>query len=899
MSLSQHSTVGRYAGRPGCHRSGAMAATSKGILAALVFLAVLSPRDAHAWKPKHHIFTGNEAIAEILAGVDSVTVDGRRYGVMPEIAQAVRNHPAAYRAGCIGPDGFPDLTFGQMIVHPDWKADGGTYTHEWLDHMYRVAWTYYNTHGGNADGQRALAFMYGFLTHAGGDLWGHTLINSFAGGSWPEIPDGDLSIAVRHIIVEEYISKRVPPTDMSIDVPTDFIYQMFVVNRTTYEMSRGASISGYFGIPYFVGLRDRLVATRSGLDCGWWPWQWFDCIEEAYINAWIADIDVGLQAWPGRMAEVGRHLFIDESERHMDGAKKDFQSFAYDHLLSMYGAPDFIGGILAGFDSITQWVESLLSINIPSVGDLVVYFIESAYGISFDELKEYFTHPVNYINQAPLFATNTSARLDLLIASNGTTFDSDQFAANANTITLGKMILLGPDELNRIQRDHGVGPLFGGANDAVPAGMRDNIMLGWIRSLDGDHQWRRTPYGDPGLRHSEGMTLWVDCPSRERVFRALFTDWEQHDPPANFPDDEDACECWNDQAPTITVAFNRDVIWPPNHKMAPITAQVTVTSGCDPSPQFALLAVTSDEPDDGHGDGHTHDDIQGADIGTPDTEFSLRAERMGGEDGRTYTVTYAAWDAEGNADTTSFAIRVPHDKCGTARVASGFRGDGAALCERSSPFILVIPSATDVPGDAMTCVKRIDPERCFVGDHKAQVAPISCRVGDVTDDGLDDLVLFFGSGALEATDHSGPDRRHIGLRYEERSGAGYLVPNIFDLGRPIKLPDSWVLPGDGVADVDPGAVPMATALVGIRPNPFNPSAEISFDLATPGSVRVAVYDLRGVLVRTLAETSLGVGRHEVTWDGRGMQGEPVASGVYFIRLQAPGVSQTMKAMLAK
>jgi flagellar hook assembly protein FlgD len=92
---------------------------------------------------------------------------------------------------------------------------------------------------------------------------------------------------------------------------------------------------------------------------------------------------------------------------------------------------------------------------------------------------------------------------------------------------------------------------------------------------------------------------------------------------------------------------------------------------------------------------------------------------------------------------------------------------------------------------------------------------------------------------------------------------------------------------------------MATALVGIRPNPFNPSAEISFDLATPGSVRVAVYDLRGVLVRTLAETSLGVGRHEVTWDGRGMQGEPVASGVYFIRLQAPGVSQTMKAMLAK
>lgn len=896
MSQQDRSTHQRRGhGRGGSH--GRTTAT----VAALAFLlaAMLAPGEARAWKPKHHIYTGNQATLEVMAGADSVTIDGRRYEVVPEVAEAIRNQPGAYRAGCIGPDGFPDLTFGQMIVHPDWKADGGTYTHEWLNHMYNVAWTYYITHNGDAEAQRAIAFTYGFLTHAGGDLWGHTLINSFAGGSWPELPDGDLRIAVRHLIVEEYIAQRVPATDLAIEPPTDFIYHMFVANRQTYEMSRKASISGYFGIPYFVGLRDRLVATRNGLDCGWWPWQWFDCIIEAYINAWIADIDNGLKAWPGAMAEVGRHLFVDQSDGHMSAAKKDFQQFAYNHLLSMYGAPDFIGGILGGLDMVTEWVEGLLNINIPSVGDLLVYFIESAYGIDFDELKEYFTNPVNYINTGPLFASDTSMRLDALMRSSGGPFDGELFAASANTVTTARLILLGPGELNRLLADHGVGALYGDVNDLVPAGMRDNAMLGWIRSLDGDHQWRRTPYGNPGLRHSEGMPLWVDCLARERVFRRLFADWEVHDPAANFPDDGDACECWNDMPPAINVAFNRDVIWPPNHRMSPITATVTLTGGCDPSPTFSLLSITSDEPDDGCGDGHTRDDIQGADYGTPDTSFELRAERGGGGDGRTYTITYESRNARGLADTASFAIRVPHDRCGTARIARTSGDDAAALCDRPGPFILVIPGATGDPAATAPGVLRVDPLRCFVGDHLAQAGPVSSRTGDVTGDGRDDLVLYFHEGALEGADRSVGGRPHLGLRYEDRSGTGYLVPDISNLGKPIRLPDDWLSPGGNPAGVDPGDLPATTALVAIHPNPFNPSTRVSFELATAGPVRIAVYDLRGVLLRTLANGSWEAGRHEVMWDGRGPRGEPAASGVYLIRLETRDGVQVMKAMLAK
>jgi hypothetical protein len=863
----------------------------------LAALFVLAPKDAHAWKPKHHIYTGNEAAAEIFAGQDYVTIDGRQYAVAPEIAQALRNQPGSYRAGCIGPDGFPDLTFGQMIVHPDWKADDGTYTHEWLNHIHDTAWEYYRAHNGDALGQQALAFMYGYLTHAGGDLWGHTLINSFAGGSWPEIPGGDISIAVRHIIVEEYISQRVPATDMTISVPTDFIYQMFIANRKSFDMGKNASISDKFGIPYFLQLRADLVATRNGIDCDWWqPWDWVDCIKGVYINAWIVDIDDGLVAWPDAMARVGQHLFVNEADGHMDAAKREIEHFAYRHLLSMYGAPDFVGSFLEGMDAFIGWIESLLRINIPGISDIIMYIIESAYGIDFDALKDYFAHPVNYINQAPLFASDTSARLDALMHLNGAGFDRELFAANRNTITLGRMILLGPDELNRLLAAYKVGPLFGGENDAVPVGMRENIMLGFIRSLDGDHQWRRTPMDNPNLRHSEGMTLWVDCQARKLVFRSLFTDWEEHDPAANFPDAQDACECWNDLPPTISVAFNRDVLWPANHKLSPITAEVTVVDDCDPAPTFALVSITSNEPDDGRGDGNTKDDIQDAVPGAPDVDFLLRAERLGGGEDRIYTIAYAAMDAAGNADTTDFHIRVTHDRSGTALAAVG---TGVAGPEPS--IVLVIPSATNEPKLGKPGVARISPDRAFVGNHLLQVAPRIVRVADVTGDGMEDLMLVFHPGAAvldRAARWNGREER-LGLRYEDRSGAGYLVADILALGAPLVLREDLTGPLDGAADARSGIVPTVTALVGIRPNPFNPSATVSFELASTGQARIAVYDLRGTLVRSLSSGILDAGRHEVTWDGRDNRGLGVSSGVYFVRLVAPGVTQTMKAILAK
>jgi hypothetical protein len=113
--------------------------------------------------------------------------------------------------------------------------------------------------------------------------------------------------------------------------------------------------------------------------------------------------------------------------------------------------------------------------------------------------------------------------------------------------------------------------------------------------------------------------------------------------------------------PTIDVSVSPVLLWPANHKMWDIMANVVVEDNC-PGAGYVLTSITSSEPDDGVGDGHTSDDIQDASFGMPDTAFTLRAERSGSGPGRAYTVTYTATDASSNDTSAQAIVTVPHDK---------------------------------------------------------------------------------------------------------------------------------------------------------------------------------------------------------------------------------------------
>ncbi len=113
--------------------------------------------------------------------------------------------------------------------------------------------------------------------------------------------------------------------------------------------------------------------------------------------------------------------------------------------------------------------------------------------------------------------------------------------------------------------------------------------------------------------------------------------------------------------PSITVTLNPSVLWPPDHRMVDVTTTVTVSDDKDPNPTVELVSIDSNEPDNAIGDGNTAGDIQGADPGTDDRSFQLRAERSGTGDDRIYHVIYRARDAAGNTATAMATVKVPHN----------------------------------------------------------------------------------------------------------------------------------------------------------------------------------------------------------------------------------------------
>ena len=83
------------------------------------------------------------------------------------------------------------------------------------------------------------------------------------------------------------------------------------------------------------------------------------------------------------------------------------------------------------------------------------------------------------------------------------------------------------------------------------------------------------------------------------------------------------------------------------------------------------------------------------------------------------------------------------------------------------------------------------------------------------------------------------------------------------------------------------------------PNPFNPSAIITYSIPEESSVNLTIYDLLGKEIRVLVNTKNNRGTFKVSWDGTNNIGQKVASGTYLYRIKAGDFSQTKKIVLMK
>jgi hypothetical protein len=502
-----------------------MSRAGLGSLALLGMLAV-APTAAHGWKPSMHLGLAQIAwqdatddgfvVIERLNPSTGKGVGRSLYAVDPSLLAALRLAPDTFFAGVVGPDAYPDALTGQTVIHPAVSGclsrDSGLGSDAWLTELWRAS---HEVNSPPAEAQvRVQAFVAGFLTHAAGDMYGHTFVNYFAGGAFALGPN-----AVRHILVEDYVARRMPvtpwPQRIGIQGIEDFMYRNMVDGLHNDYLWDCLLVQGtaQFSVPgLFSGLARKLDEDVRQHDSWWLPRQ--------YWLRWIDDIEDGLRAWPSLSQELGNALIFPESgEPDIATAQRSGQRYVTDHLLSMLGAPDFVGDTLGLALEVQNRLNDYFNLTLGGAveridemkRDLTNWAMKHALGLTLDEFKEYAINPERYFDalmgpgspgggvKTTLAALNHG---ELGISDRGYAvpserFDWHAFAPAYNTVTMTKLILLRRDELARLIRDLG-----GGSYQLGPP----NAMLGFNRTLDGSMQWsanaRKLSLVEAGVYHS-------------------------------------------------------------------------------------------------------------------------------------------------------------------------------------------------------------------------------------------------------------------------------------------------------------------------------------------------------------------------------------------------------------
>lgn len=151
----------------------------------------------------------------------------------------------------------------------------------------------------------------------------------------------------------------------------------------------------------------------------------------------------------------------------------------------------------------------------------------------------------------------------------------------------------------------------------------------------------------------------------------------------------------------------------------------------------------------------------------------------------------------------------------------------------------------------------------------------------------------------------------FGRRYYQ-----YVVPTYHNPGVETIWPEDWEFntvnwsPFDLTVENPPdfsqefdvaesGPVPEDFRVLKAYPNPFNPSTTIEFAIPHAEKVNVSIYNVLGQHVRTLVDGDKQAGTHRVHWDAHDSSDNPLASGVYFMRLTSPERTMMKKIVLLR
>jgi hypothetical protein len=435
-------------------------------------------RSQPKWKINTHLFAANIALNDALDGEVNIPPFGQ-FPVAKAALSALTDYPATYRAGVLAPDLFPDMYVGGWFIHSDLAA-----TEKWLaDSWMRHVWSRGRAYSDPDEKDRVMAFTYGFLTHAAGDMFAHTYVSEKADGAWVT---GIKSTALKHIVLEGYIGARTPPTELTLDVWPRYVSNTLIRDGTARKHTKGARhYQRWLDLYDWLGPQIEKATEQMNKNFDEDAPYWMKCLgnpipcaKKEQMESWRLDIGRGLRALVESSQTLGEKIMDHKTTEGISA----MNAWATEWVPKMFGA-HAIGEGAAALREFLEWVgDPLAPINEAIMAE-VKKFLKEEFP-SYYELYQAVQNPSYQMDQMFPAGTKAMVNRDLHLKPGPDSLLSwREFEPLYNSVILSKLVLLDGDGLNELVRRAGIaGTLF-------TPGPSTNILLGVVRSMTQSYQW--------------------------------------------------------------------------------------------------------------------------------------------------------------------------------------------------------------------------------------------------------------------------------------------------------------------------------------------------------------------------------------------------------------------------
>jgi hypothetical protein len=212
-----------------------------------------------------------------------------------------------------------------------------------------------------------------------------------------------------------------------------------------------------------------------------------------------------------------------------------------------------------------------------------------------------------------------------------------------------------------------------------------------------------------------------------------------------------------------------------------------------------------------------------------------------------------------------------------------------------------VRALTDTPGVYFDC----DPDSGYSIDNLAPAAPLNLEMASPTDlvweeSGAEDFDYFtvYGSATPEFDETATFVGYTTGITMDVTDDHyDYYHVTATDFSGNEGNASSVENTHAGILDVE--KLPTVFALRQNKPNPFDISTVVRFDVPRTSALSIKIYDAEGRLVKILTQCEAQPGSYSVIWAGDDHNGSPVSPGIYFAKMEAAGFAATRKVTLLR